>query len=132
MTPADKARYERVSRLNLLFHNWTATRQSREAAHTRRAELESKGLFKISILNRMERWLEQIGTLERKERDILGEIDAIEKRHRQMRKDRKLRRAQPSSEVEKNAAPAPERKQARTPWWILFYLLILSDRPKKQ
>lgn len=130
MTPADKARYERTSRLRLLFQKWTSTRKGIDYAHNERAALGSVEAMKPSIMRKLTRWMEQIGVLENKERDIISEIDAIERKHRQMRKDKKLREAKPADQRPETeaAAPSPKRRKGLDGWAALLFLLLMASR----
>ena len=132
MTPVEKLHYERTSRLKLLFQNWTSTRQKIDEAHYQAATVGSTAGIKPSLIRKLTNWMAQIGTLERKEKDIISEIDAIEKKHKQLRKERKLHRAKPAPDRSQEiSAPEPDQRRKRNPWLVLLFFLALTHKNKK-
>lgn len=83
-----------------------------------------------SLVRKFTRWIEQIAGLEEKEKKLIGEITAIEEKHRQMRKAKRLRRASPAAKGDLAAPKAEEEPKSRFWWWILLFM-FLTTRSKK-
>ena len=133
MPPMDLPRLERISRLRGLMKNWTATRQTLDGKQAAYADLSAQNTSKLSLLNKLSRWLDQICALQRKEQDIISQIDEIERQHRMMRKAKKLPRAKPLAEVEPPAPIAPRKdKKGLSPWVIALILCLMDRRPKQR
>ncbi len=133
MPPMDSPRLERMSRLRSLMKNWTATRQTLDGKQAAYADLAAQPTTKLSLLNKLTRWLEQIGALQRKEQDIISQIDEVERQHRLMRKTQKLPRAKPSAEIEAPAPAAPNKdKKGLSPWLVAVMLYLARPRPKQR
>ncbi len=84
-----------------------------------------------SGLKRLTKWLEQIAGLRQKEVDIISEIKEVEEKHHLLRKEKRLRKARPSSKEEQNLAHENEGPKERS--WLWFLLLLgLFDGNKQR
>ncbi len=95
----------------------------------------SEGL-KPSLVNKVTRWLEQIAGLQEKEKNIINEIKAIEEKHKELRRKKKLRVAAPAPEEKDFDGKEDKEENPRSKlWlWLLFFWFMMSrgraDRPE--
>jgi hypothetical protein len=125
MTPQQIAHNARAGRLRSLLKNWSLTAQKKDMLHGKSAELGPTEGLKPFLLQKLSRWVEQITVLQNKENDIISEITAIEQKHNELRKKKKLRRVIAAPEEE----PVTQKKKDR--FWFWFILLVLFMKRNK-
>jgi hypothetical protein len=85
--------------------------------------------------NRLNRWLEQIGLLKKREADIISEIQAIERQHHAHRQHRQLQEADPATAPANDPLPMQserEPKRSEGLVWLAWLWAMLRDREYKK
>ncbi|MDX9689189.1 MAG: hypothetical protein EOM37_07305 [Proteobacteria bacterium] len=98
-------------------------------------ETEGPARVKPSLFARLQRWLEQLSSLKKKEADILSKITDIEKRHAALRATGQLpsffRKHPTFPAMEDEPAPKPPRSIASSV--IFFFILgVLTGRRRHE
>ncbi len=117
-----------LGRLRSLLKSWSHTTQKKNTLWGKTAGLGAKEGLKPSLLQKLSSWMEQIGCLQRKELDIISEINAVEEKHQRMRLEKKLRHAAPKQEKEVQFDPEPRPKDRFWFWMLLLILLFPSKK----
>lgn len=131
MTPSENREYQFQSRLKALLANWSLTRKKIDTTHNDAAALGPSEHLRPSLFRKFTQWMEQIAGLESKEQDILSEIDAVERKHKQMRKEHRLPKAQPSDKLPDQPKPEDPKSRSRFWTWALLYLAFSSGKKKQ-
>lgn len=88
------------------------------------------------MANRLNRWLEQIGLLKRREAEIVSEIEAIERQHRLQRQHSLVKQADPETKTPDPllANPVSEPKRGEGLAWLawLWAMVRRGEYNKKQ
>jgi hypothetical protein len=101
----------------------------------RMTSLGPREAMKPAVFSKFLSMLEQVAVAQDEEIKLLSQIEAIEQKHRFMRKGKKLRRAQPRK------APLPDwkdypgaKRPAMSLWWliILWYLFMRQKINQKK
>lgn len=119
-----------------LGDNLLARRHSLAALLERMRDVCMHAASNLSLYKKFMKLLEQVAGDREKEIFLIDEIEAVERRHAEMRKMKLLRRAQVSSS-DKDAAhqnDQPEQPQRSGIWKLIgmFYLLSLSSKKKPE
>ena len=89
-----------------------------------------------AVANRLNRWLEQIGLLKRREAEIVSEIEHMEQQHRLQRQHKLVKQANPDTTMPDPlpASPEYEPKRGEGLVWLawLWAMLRRSETQKKQ
>ncbi|MGE0109892.1 MAG: hypothetical protein AB7S81_09090 [Bdellovibrionales bacterium] len=124
MTKKERATLAKQNHLRKLLQDWTVTSAKKDALHVQAAEKGAPEALKPSLLAKVTRWMEQISHLERKEQDIISEIVAVEKKHKEFRKKKKLRHFVPHQ----TTLDFEDEKKQRNRFWFWFFIFIMMMR----
>jgi len=128
MTEKERAALAKQNHLRKLLQDWTFTSAKKDSLYIRTAEKGAPEALKPSLLAKVTRWMEQISHLERKEQDIISEIVAVEKKHKEFRKKKKLRRFIPHQ----TTLDFDDEKKQRSRFWFWFFVLIMMMRRRSR
>lgn len=132
MSPDKKAAQARTSRLATLMQRWTRKTTKINKLHNEVAALGDDAKAKPKLFKKIKMWVEQIGGLREKELDIISEIDAIERKHSLMRKEKKLRMAKPTGPKPKfEDDPKPKRRWGFWEWLAFLMAMNMASQNKK-
>jgi hypothetical protein len=122
------------ARLVRLTDKWERKKGKIARTQVKMARLGPCGSFKPSFYAKFLKYLRQIAFFHEKELDIISKIDAIERKHRFMRKNKRLKRAARKEFIDDLRLKARRKadRDRRIRWWlILFFLWIMSQTSKK-
>jgi hypothetical protein len=134
MPSVKEQRAEAHSRLTWLMSSW-----SRKERKIRKLQGRAHGMgpvegMKPSFFQKFMGLLQQISGLREKELVIISEINAVEKKHRALRKSKKLKRAAPkpaSWQYDPNAEDededAKEERSGINFWFVAIFLWLMSE-----
>lgn len=113
--------------LRLFFSRLKKIKRKKRLAKLNRIKISSKFPSKLKKL------LEQIAILSEKEREIISEINEIEKKHLALRRSKKLKRAERNlhkQNIDWLFFPEQKREKSKNKyfWWLLLLLFLLYHR----
>lgn len=113
--------------LRYLFKKWTNMSAKKKALHASIARKGTTTAMNPSLLQKITKWIEQIAHLEQKENDVISKIMHIEKQHKTLRKEKKLRRV---DELARQDDLEKKQKRKNRFWFWFFMILLLSHKRK--
>jgi hypothetical protein len=125
IVPAEESRA-----LSWLHEAWHKQANKIDSLSRRWADLKLKGKLSPSFLHKLTRMLDQIAFLKRKERDVVGEIEAMEKKHQALRAQNKLRaapKAAPQDNIREDYEQKPKLGFFGTLLWLMMLQKILGQ-----
>ena len=132
MTPNDQRHLaERQGRLRALLQSWGRKSQKIEQLNADCTALGPQESLKPSLFRKLMSWVEQLAGLRAKEMDIISEIDAIERKHGDLRKGRQLRKAAPKDSLFPEPSPDKEARPRDRFWLWLFLFWLMSRNQQK-
>lgn len=124
--------HARQSRLRALLQSLTFTKKKIDKTFTKAGALGRTESLTPSLFQKLTGWMEQIAGLREKENDVISEIKAIEEKHNQMRKAKKLRKATPAPEKKQEPTlDDEEEKPGRSWFWMLLLWMMMSSNKRK-
>ena len=124
---AASARY----RLSQLMSSWGRKTRKIARLNARLVRLGSSGALKPSLYRKFTKLIDQLAFFRNKENNILSKINAVERHHRLLRQQKKLKRAAPKPIAYKRNGSRSRRKEKNYFWLTILWLLLLAPRPKK-
>ncbi|MDD5585689.1 MAG: hypothetical protein PHY92_01870 [Alphaproteobacteria bacterium] len=123
------------ARLAKLMDSWGLTSQKIERKKARAAYMGAPGGMQPSLFGKFRKLLDQIAFFADKERDIISEINEVEKKHRILRQRKLLKRVEPEQtpRFRKNDfAKEEERRRRNRLWWIIIFLIIMFANRRRE
>ncbi len=118
------------NRLTRLMHSWGRKTRKIGRLNARLARLGPTVNLRSSLFRKFTKMVGQMASLRAKELNIISKINAVEKEHRLLRKQKKLRRAAPAPSS-RHVQAARSKKKKNAFWLFFLWLLLLAPAPKK-
>jgi hypothetical protein len=118
-----------------LVDSWGQTSRKIEQKKAQLSVFGAPEGIKPSLFGKFRKLLDQIALFANKERDIISEINAVEQKHRALRKRKLLKRAEPEHnwmQGKKDYEKEAERRRRWFWWIIIFWILMTANRQNRK
>lgn len=104
-----------------------------DQAERRLSSMRGHARIKPSSFRKFMRFMDQVASLRKKERDIISEIESIERKHRILRKKKLLKTAKNTFKSSETDLKCNRRKKNHNRLWLILFLifLLLEDGKKR-
>jgi len=122
-------------RLSSLLNSWEKISRKAERKKLRLACAGEANATSPSLFAKIKRLIEQVAFLSEQERDIISEINEVEKKHKSLRRAGKLKRATAAPD-KKGIYLYEEEKEAKRKreksgiWWMLLLLFLMTRKQR--